>query len=415
MHKIANEFVSEAAASEVASAGLNAIREICVRQPLAIDDTLLQDLVEYRKSKDKGVMMAAKGLLSLYREVAPDMLRRRDRGKEAALGLRDGTRGAATAGRRFGEEAPGQIEGIELLEAWKEEERRRQRAEEGLSSGAEEDAGAEEARREREEAEGWRNWDVEEDDSDDSGGWIDVPADGEEAFEISDSEDEKNDKKKKRDSKQGETEPPAKKVKFADDISAPAAGEDAPPGDAEPTAIPASTEKKPSALASTRILTPADLAKLAELRTSAAITAQLPSSHRKHHAASTATATSTTAATPSHTRHADDPLLASHIEGLASLSAPKRTRDEKIAMARAHRAEDGAEPTGRHRSAAAVRKEKKRAEGKSSTNREKERAKNFLMTLGKARGKGRRSLVEVRKAVRGHAQRQKRGGRRGNR
>ncbi|OAX78326.1 hypothetical protein ACJ72_07369, partial [Emergomyces africanus] len=68
VQKIANEFVSEAAAAEVASAGLNAIREICVRQPLAMSDTLLQDLVMYRKSKDKGVMMAAKGLLSLYRE-----------------------------------------------------------------------------------------------------------------------------------------------------------------------------------------------------------------------------------------------------------------------------------------------------------------------------------------------------------
>ncbi|KAL9625912.1 MAG: hypothetical protein Q9204_007738, partial [Flavoplaca sp. TL-2023a] len=42
--KIADEFVSEAVAPEVASAGLNAIREICVRQPLAINKTLLQDL-----------------------------------------------------------------------------------------------------------------------------------------------------------------------------------------------------------------------------------------------------------------------------------------------------------------------------------------------------------------------------------
>jgi len=45
VQKIANEFVSEASAPEVAAAGLNAIREICVRQPLAMTDTLLQDLV----------------------------------------------------------------------------------------------------------------------------------------------------------------------------------------------------------------------------------------------------------------------------------------------------------------------------------------------------------------------------------
>ena len=45
VQKIANEFVSEASASEVAAAGLNSIREICARQPLAMTDTLLQDLV----------------------------------------------------------------------------------------------------------------------------------------------------------------------------------------------------------------------------------------------------------------------------------------------------------------------------------------------------------------------------------
>ncbi|MBE3044022.1 hypothetical protein IMZ48_15920, partial [Candidatus Bathyarchaeota archaeon] len=56
IQKIANEFVSEASAGEVAAAGLNAIREICFRQPLAMSDTLLQDLVQYKKSKDKGTM-----------------------------------------------------------------------------------------------------------------------------------------------------------------------------------------------------------------------------------------------------------------------------------------------------------------------------------------------------------------------
>lgn len=81
VQKIANEFVSEASASEVCASGLNAIREICARQPLAMTDTLLQDLVQYRKSKDKGVMMAAKGLLSLYREVGAELLNKRDRGK----------------------------------------------------------------------------------------------------------------------------------------------------------------------------------------------------------------------------------------------------------------------------------------------------------------------------------------------
>ena len=84
---------------EVAAAGLNAIREICVRQPLAMNDTLLQDLVMYKKSKDKGVMMASKGLLGLYRQVGAEMLRKRDRGRDATIGLKSGEQ----AQQRFGE------------------------------------------------------------------------------------------------------------------------------------------------------------------------------------------------------------------------------------------------------------------------------------------------------------------------
>lgn len=135
IQKIANEFVSEASASEVATAGLNAIREVCARQPLAMNETLLQDLVMYRKSKDKGVMMAARGLLSLYRDVGAEMLKRRDRGKEASMSLRSGERKE----RRFGEQAVGGIEGLELLEKYKEEERRKKKIEKGLPSDAEDE------------------------------------------------------------------------------------------------------------------------------------------------------------------------------------------------------------------------------------------------------------------------------------
>jgi protein SDA1 len=180
IQKIANEFVSEASASEVASAGLNAIREICVRQPMAMNDTLLQDLVMYRKSKDKGTMMAAKGLLSLYREANPDLLKKRDRGKVATMGIKSG----AIKERRFGEEEAGGIEGLELLEAWKEEERKRKRVDRGLP----EELGTDEEEEDDEEQD-WGAWDVESDASNDSGGWINVESDAE--IEISDSEDEK--------------------------------------------------------------------------------------------------------------------------------------------------------------------------------------------------------------------------------
>lgn len=355
--KIANEFVSEAAAAEVASAGLNGIREVCVRQPLAMTETLLQDLVQYRKSKDKGVQMAARGLLSLYREVGAEMLKKRDRGRDAALGLRAGTHSTA----RFGEVEGGGIEGLELLEKWREEQ--------GIGSDEDEEA--------------WRKWEAEEADSESSGGWINVESDGED-IDISDSEDEKE------------------KKKTADQENK-ADGEDATSSrntaSLEPEAAVRREEARLSKLATTHILTPADLAKLNELRQSAAITAAMPS-HKRRKLASQPP--------PTSARHADDEVTATQIEGLAKLSH-KATKEEKIRMAKGD-----PEEKNDHRSTTARRKEKKEAEGKSTTNREKARKKNFMMTLGKAKRKGKRSLVEHRKILKAHVDRGKRGGKRGN-
>ncbi|KIW05055.1 uncharacterized protein PV09_04210 [Verruconis gallopava] len=362
LQKIANEFVSEASASEVASAGLNAIREICARQPLAMDETLLQDLVMYRKSKDKGVMMAAKGLLSLYREKDPEKLRRRDRGKEASIALQ----GGEFKRLRFGEvQADEGIQGIELLEAWKEEERKKKRAEQGLGS----DDDLDDEIKEDEEA-GWENWEAESDDSESSGGWINVESDGEDIY-ISDSDDD-NDHPKKKAKTENEDQSASKTT----------------------TEV---AEKKSSNYATTRILTPADLAKLKELQQSNSVLNSLPA-HQRKRAALLAQAQS---------RSHEDGLTAAEIEGLAMLSH-KKTKEEKIAMAKADKDE-------KHQSTTAKRKEKKREQGKSTTNAEKARAKNFLMTLGKAKRKGKRSLTEVRRTMKGHAERQKRGGRRGNR
>jgi len=366
VQKIANEFVSEAAAAEVASAGLNAIREICFRQPLAMTDTLLQDLVLYRKSKDKGVSMAAKGLLGLYREVGADMLKKRDRGKEAAIGLRSGERKE----QRFGEEAAGEIEGIELLEKWKEEERQRIRLDLGLPA----EVGEGETPQEEEENAG--DWEIDDNDSDSSGGWINVESDD----EINIDDDSDDDK------------PTTKKAKL----------DPTPTNDDNDKEI--SLEKLPeippkaSTLATTRILTPADLAKLHELRLAATLSSSLPSSQRNKKR------------TPSKptTRHADDALTATEIEGLASLSK-KSSKAEKVALAK-----EGKGDREVKKSTQAKRQEKKESEGKSTTNREKARKKNFMMTLGKAKGKQKKSLVERGRVLKAHVDRGKRGGKRGN-
>ncbi|KYK56168.1 SDA1 domain protein [Drechmeria coniospora] len=353
IQKIANEFVSEASASEVAAAGLNAIREICARQPLAMSDTLLQDLVQYRKSKDKGVMMAAKGLLSLYREVGAELLKKRDRGKDASIGLRSGLQHQT----KFGEEEAGGIEGLELLAKWKEDEKKRKRVEKGLP----EEAGSGEEDKDDDDGSDSDGWEVGSDDSSISGDWINV----------SDSEDE----------------PAPKKLKKGEEAAGKA--DDDIDGEAQAAEL-----ERMSKLATTTILTPADLAKLQELRASAAVDKAMNGQRRKRQH-------------QDENRHTDDGLTAENIEAPARLR--KLTKEEKVALAK-----EGKPDREEHKSTQAIRKSKLQASGKSTSNREKQRNKNFMMTLGKAKSKQKRSLVETRKVLRGHVDRSSRGGRRGN-
>lgn len=198
-----------------------------------MNPTLLQDLTEYKGSKDKGVMMAARGLIGLYREVAPEMLKKRDRGKIATIGMKD------RETLRFGGEKDGVIDGLELLERWKEEQKLLRKAEKvELSDQESRDSDSDE--------EDWAQWEVEDDSGDgtdnEEAGWINVGSDDE--IQISDSDDDENPKKKTK----------------VDDTEAGGAIEGVP-----------SEEKKVSNLATTRILTPADFAKLAELRTQAGL------------------------------------------------------------------------------------------------------------------------------------------------
>ncbi|KAH8277739.1 hypothetical protein KR018_004434 [Drosophila ironensis] len=79
---IANNFITERNSSDVMAIGLNATREICMRCPLSMGEDLLQDLAMYKTYKEKSVMMAARSLISLYREQLPALLHKKDRGRQ---------------------------------------------------------------------------------------------------------------------------------------------------------------------------------------------------------------------------------------------------------------------------------------------------------------------------------------------
>ena len=78
---IVSNFVTERNSAEVMAVGLNAVRELCARCPLVMTDELLQDLAEYKTYKDKGVMMASRSLITLFRSIAPELLHKKDRGR----------------------------------------------------------------------------------------------------------------------------------------------------------------------------------------------------------------------------------------------------------------------------------------------------------------------------------------------
>ena len=79
---IANEFVGQFSCNESIAVGINAIRLICKRQPIAMNQDLLHDLTQFSKyRKDRGVQMASRALIHLYRVENPNLLLRKDRGK----------------------------------------------------------------------------------------------------------------------------------------------------------------------------------------------------------------------------------------------------------------------------------------------------------------------------------------------
>lgn len=331
VRKIADEFVSDGVASEVAAAGLNTIREICSRAPLAIDETLLQDLTEYKGSKAKGVSIAAKSLVSLYREVAPEMLRRKDRGKVASMEMQDASRKGKESRRpKFGEESHVQgIAGIELLAQWKKDNEK-----------VDDEEGDD------------KNWEVAEDSDsdadDDDGEWVTMESDKEYDVDMGDSDDED-----------------AKAAKKAE-----AAEEDEPAAPAEK--IDAETAFRD--LASTRVLTPADFAKLQELRTEQGVARLMGVRNEET---------------------VDSDRLVGPVKH-------KNTKEERLQSVLEGR--EGREKFGSRK--------KSRGTEHSTTNREKQRKKNFVMMIHKrsVKGKQKMSLRDRQKVLRQHITKQKKRG-----
>lgn len=371
VRKIADEFVSDGVAAEVASAGINTIREILARAPLAIDAPLLQDLTEYKGSKSKAVMMAARSLISLYREVAPEMLLKKDRGKVASIELQKGEKSGQP---QYGvENNVTSIPGIELLAKWKKEQ--------GLDS--------------REDEEDDANWEVDDDEdaSDIEGDWIDVESDKE--INISDSDDDNEEDEQEQEPEKGKAKI-GKAEDNEDEVSDLELSSDDDDEDSEENKdgkAVADSEEPPTKkqkirnenadinaeqamneLLSSRILTPADFAKLEELRTEAGVSKIMGISNEEA---------------------VDSTSLVGKVKY-------KQLREERIAHAK-----EGKEDREKFGS-----RKGKRDTPHSTTNKEKARKKNFVMMIHKkaVQGKQKLSLRDRQRVLRAHITKQKKKG-----
>ncbi|KAK0483327.1 SDA1-domain-containing protein [Armillaria novae-zelandiae] len=346
IQKLAHEFVHPGVASEVIAAGLNAIREVCRRQPWAMEEDMLGDLVEYRKSKDKAVIAAARGLLQLYRDVNPGMLKRRERGKEASMGMASGTQPLP-----FGHSADAavDIEGLSLLE----DHFNKLREEEDVDIDEADDAG-------------WENWDVESDSSDsdsESEGWIDVD-DADDQLVISDSEDEGE----KKDGENAKVE-----EKNSEDVAT-----------------------RVSTLATTKILTPADFSLLNDLRIQAATQAVEAGGGSK--------AKRKLAALEGNKKAMQGTQEDTFISENDILGPRKKAKaDYAERMASIAKGREGRDKFGSHKG------KKNKDTPSSSTNREKTRNKPIMMILssGAVRGKKKASLREKQQKLRAHIEKSK--------
>lgn len=78
-------FVAEYCSNEIITVGLNTLRAIAARNAAALDAIQLGFILNFKGYKNKGVVMATRSIIALYRDVVPHLLPKRERGKAATL------------------------------------------------------------------------------------------------------------------------------------------------------------------------------------------------------------------------------------------------------------------------------------------------------------------------------------------
>ncbi|KAF9430860.1 Protein SDA1 [Podila epigama] len=362
---LANNFVTEHCAAEVMAAGLNGIREIVSRCPLAMEATLLQDLTDYKNHRDKGVMMASRSLIGLFREINPELLKKKDRGRSAAMGMRD------FKPTQYGESHnDGDLEALQLL-------------------ADDENAGED----------NWDEWEEasEDEEEGENGGWINVSDDENDLNikmsddEESGSEDENGVKKPKSKRLTANKERRLKKKGLLpkDEDENGVAKEEDEETKVKRLRLEAERKEKLAAaqlLATTKILTPADFAKIEALKLAKKADEKMNP---------TRAGSGKRPAPTDNEQHEGEVSIGSIIGPRKKAKQDYAERMESIQSGR-----EGREKFGSRKGS---------TERGSTTNKEKSKRKNFMMIAHKreVREKKKMSLREKQVALHAHIKKQK--------
>lgn len=90
-HMIDN-FINERVNDEKISMGLRTIREMCEKAPLIMDEFSLNYCAEFRTYKEKNVSAAARSLINYFRDINPDLLNKKFRGRFDTLDKKEDRR-----------------------------------------------------------------------------------------------------------------------------------------------------------------------------------------------------------------------------------------------------------------------------------------------------------------------------------
>ena len=81
IEKIISNYVTEYCNNQHIVVGLNAIREILLRMPLALTEDQIEYLCLFRTSRVRAISTAAKSLINYFRDVCPELLPKKLRGR----------------------------------------------------------------------------------------------------------------------------------------------------------------------------------------------------------------------------------------------------------------------------------------------------------------------------------------------